>query len=624
MMLFLMHRLFACTGHNLHYADSVRATLTATQLDATFDLIPLHSKRVAPSKHPAMLCALMALCLLQVVAAQPWQPQRCGPGTIGMDGTSPAQCDPSGPTPCCGPTGICGGTPAECACDGCLDFRVLWNTVGTCGPGTNTTAGPGPAQCDPRSAAPCCSAAGRCVAATPEGCACEGCVDYRPPWTADGRCGLGSVGQDGTSPAPCNPDSALPCCSADGWCGSSPAHCLCPGCVDHRPKYRADGRCGAGALLPGDAGGRPAECDATSAAPCCGPAGYCGAGDANCTCDTCTDYRSCPHALDVDVFLPLPHDEPQGPAQALAPALRQLTEMRDLCARVRVLPVASANASAALRMQAKVVACLGVVATPEIQLLYYGGLAPVPHELLAPVGECAAGDTMDPVLAAAVAEAARVRAHGAGLPAVRVDGEVLPCGADCDLMWLVCRTLPHADQLRVGCPFALPANSGCTSDRQCNSQNCRSGVCSLRRPAEAGLCRAPGAARPNEAGPVLGGARADGGQCGPRAPGARCADGQCCTRDGYCEPRLDEAAGLYLYNRTVMPYAHAEHAACANNTGDYRFVACPARDRSLVNLSLTDAEGAGHPFDQVCPEHMSACVDPSPCNPPVNGGRRLE
>merc|ERR1719193_184023 len=34
------------------------------------------------------------------------------------------------------------------------------------------------------------------------------------------------------APSTCNPHGTHPCCSQWGWCGSSDAHCACPGCVD--------------------------------------------------------------------------------------------------------------------------------------------------------------------------------------------------------------------------------------------------------------------------------------------------------------------------------------------------------------------------------------------------------
>ena len=41
------------------------------------------------------------------------------------------------------------------------------------------------------------------------------------PWSGNGQCG---------KKVECDPESDAPCCSESGWCGSSPAHCDCPGC----------------------------------------------------------------------------------------------------------------------------------------------------------------------------------------------------------------------------------------------------------------------------------------------------------------------------------------------------------------------------------------------------------
>jgi len=30
----------------------------------------------------------------------------------------------------------------------------------------------------------------------------------------------------------CDPDGNQPCCSVSGWCGNSPEHCRCKGCID--------------------------------------------------------------------------------------------------------------------------------------------------------------------------------------------------------------------------------------------------------------------------------------------------------------------------------------------------------------------------------------------------------
>eukprot|EP00929_Paragymnodinium_shiwhaense_P001613 TRINITY_DN101850_c0_g1_i1.p1 TRINITY_DN101850_c0_g1~~TRINITY_DN101850_c0_g1_i1.p1 ORF type:complete len:345 (-),score=76.36 TRINITY_DN101850_c0_g1_i1:48-1082(-) len=36
----------------------------------------------------------------------------------------------------------------------------------------------------------------------------------------------------------CDPTSDMPCCSAEGWCGKSRAHCRCGGCTDFRKLHR--------------------------------------------------------------------------------------------------------------------------------------------------------------------------------------------------------------------------------------------------------------------------------------------------------------------------------------------------------------------------------------------------
>ncbi|KAF4664339.1 hypothetical protein FOZ61_000885 [Perkinsus olseni] len=38
--------------------------------------------------------------------------------------------------------------------------------------------------------------------------------------------------------AECDPSSASPCCSSTGWCGGSSAHCDCPDCIDYRKVAR--------------------------------------------------------------------------------------------------------------------------------------------------------------------------------------------------------------------------------------------------------------------------------------------------------------------------------------------------------------------------------------------------
>ncbi|XP_070573660.1 uncharacterized protein [Ptychodera flava] len=52
-------------------------------------------------------------------------------------------------------------------------------------------------------------------------------------WRDDLRCGPGFPLPNG-SPAECDPDSIYPCCSAAGWCGNTAAHCTCDSCRDFR------------------------------------------------------------------------------------------------------------------------------------------------------------------------------------------------------------------------------------------------------------------------------------------------------------------------------------------------------------------------------------------------------
>ena len=115
-----------------------------------------------------------------------WIVQHCGGTSIADDGSSPAECDPSSAAPCCGPEGVCGDGEDNCACENCTDYR-------------------------------------------------------RNPWAANGQCGNGVVGTDGTSPAQCDPAGENPCCSPYGWCGGTTAHCECEECIDYRPRWNEAG-----------------------------------------------------------------------------------------------------------------------------------------------------------------------------------------------------------------------------------------------------------------------------------------------------------------------------------------------------------------------------------------------
>lgn len=48
----------------------------------------------------------------------------------------------------------------------------------------------------------------------------------------DGKCGKANPTPDG-KPGICDPDGLNPCCAPSGWCGSTPAHCTCSGCINY-------------------------------------------------------------------------------------------------------------------------------------------------------------------------------------------------------------------------------------------------------------------------------------------------------------------------------------------------------------------------------------------------------
>ncbi|XP_077985433.1 uncharacterized protein LOC144440064 [Glandiceps talaboti] len=225
---------------------------------------------------------------------------RCGP-SFDLDNGSPAQCDPDSDFPCCSTSGWCGNTEGHCECIGCINYKVsniavkvskLWRDDLRCGPSFVLTDG-SPAQCDPDSDFPCCSTSGWCGNSAAH-CECSGCIDYKvsntavKKWRDDLKCGESFPLSDG-SPAECNPDSDVPCCSTSGWCGNTAAHCECSGCVSYQViKWRGDIRCGSSFPL---SDGSPAQCNPLSSTPCCAPSAWCGSTSAHCDCSGCTDYR---------------------------------------------------------------------------------------------------------------------------------------------------------------------------------------------------------------------------------------------------------------------------------------------------------------------------------------------
>ena len=63
------------------------------------------------------------------------------------------------------------------------------------------------------------------------------CIFTAKLWKDGGRCGPGNLLDDGVTPAQCNPTGVYPCCSPNGWCGNTNAHCNCAGCVDYSGRY---------------------------------------------------------------------------------------------------------------------------------------------------------------------------------------------------------------------------------------------------------------------------------------------------------------------------------------------------------------------------------------------------
>ncbi|XP_078602427.1 uncharacterized protein LOC144876722 isoform X1 [Branchiostoma floridae x Branchiostoma japonicum] len=203
-------------------------------------------------------------------------------------GGLPAQCDPKSNKPCCSSEGTCGGTDAHCTCEGCVDYRPKWRDDGKCG--KNFPApGASPGECNPNSDKPCCSSEGTC-GNTDAHCYCSGCVNYFKgiPWRNDGKCGE-KFPAPAVSPGQCNPKSDKPCCSSWGTCGNTYAHCKCSGCVDYGPKkWRSDGRCGR-RDYPAP-GANPGQCNPESSGPCCSASFWCGGSHAHCKCSGCVNY----------------------------------------------------------------------------------------------------------------------------------------------------------------------------------------------------------------------------------------------------------------------------------------------------------------------------------------------
>ncbi|KAI8510905.1 hypothetical protein Bbelb_118210 [Branchiostoma belcheri] len=163
-----------------------------------------------------------------------------------------------------------------------------WREDYHCGYGYSAE-GADPAECDPHSCFPCCSAAGWC-GNTPDHCDCPGCTNYQEfygiapitsakfvpeaikRWRDDYRCGP-DFPAPGADPGECDPHSCFPCCSA----------------AENGSRWRADLRCGPDFPAPGAASG---ECDPVSFTPCCSLSGFCGSTEKHCKCEGCVDFRT--------------------------------------------------------------------------------------------------------------------------------------------------------------------------------------------------------------------------------------------------------------------------------------------------------------------------------------------
>ncbi|CAL4107149.1 unnamed protein product, partial [Meganyctiphanes norvegica] len=111
-------------------------------------------------------------------------------------------------------------------------------------------------------------------------------VQPQEMWRGDLQCGW-NFKLDNGKPSACNPDGEHPCCSPNGWCGKSEAHCGCSGCKNYRRE-----RCGSKAFTVYN---EAATCDPASSNPCCSEDGLCGRTEKHCKH---MDYR-CKYITDL-------------------------------------------------------------------------------------------------------------------------------------------------------------------------------------------------------------------------------------------------------------------------------------------------------------------------------------
>ncbi|XP_054279682.1 uncharacterized protein LOC128997901 [Macrosteles quadrilineatus] len=178
-------------------------------------------------------------------------------------------CDPDDPGySCCGPAGYCGSGEKYCDCPTCKNYGdnpqkileqpikptvpVTWYFLnaeegkrGRCGRKVKKLKDVFP-TCNPDDDnAYCCSNGGYC-GSKPEHCTCNGCINFKKNknyrygpkkwWDQSdgedkaGKCGPKVPKVDGIYEAECEPNTKFNCCSKNGYCGSGPEYCDCPGC----------------------------------------------------------------------------------------------------------------------------------------------------------------------------------------------------------------------------------------------------------------------------------------------------------------------------------------------------------------------------------------------------------
>eukprot|EP00058_Branchiostoma_floridae_P011904 XP_002597392.1 hypothetical protein BRAFLDRAFT_69323 [Branchiostoma floridae] len=159
----------------------------------------------------------------------------CTGGTTMVDGRCVEDCHPE----CNGCTPGSPGSQLDTECVECKHYSMTkldgtTQCVPTCPPDLKPSLNEMKCRLCPHYAVRMEDQTLKCVSACPayhavgdDGLMCE------PFWRDDGKCGSGNAAP-GKNPGQCDPSGAEPCCSPQGQCGASAAHCTCSGCKDYR------------------------------------------------------------------------------------------------------------------------------------------------------------------------------------------------------------------------------------------------------------------------------------------------------------------------------------------------------------------------------------------------------